>query len=339
MWCVHVLEPRPQFHDKTLIEIRKNEICGGRRKKARNLGPPPFGAQHSGPNPTCLFSSSCFHCFLFVPFFSMFSSLCFCFFVSHSFFCARPVGRGQSGLRPKWVAAKVDRGQSRKCLLPKKVAPPASPQLLPDFIDREHHLDVAKPIIHPVMLPPVLFQPARYAIEHQPQDRRSNGVRLCVKLCELLQDQPLMKALVLCQHVLALTKTVLQAGGPVRNVPFVREISDIIENVDSSLWPDNVLGLPTVGWALHAPTKSQLDHLASSTIQDLLANVEIKNKRVISRTRPSSDPVFDEEAWSKTKEQIAMNVSTQQVDDSSEISFPQLCLVRRHGKWDNLVKP
>ena len=111
-----------------------------------------------------------------------------------------------------------------------------------------------------------------------------------------------MKALVLCQHVLALTKTVLQASGPVRNVPFVREISYLAGNVDSSLWPDNVLGLPTVGWALHAPTQSQLDHLASSTIQHLLANVEIKNKRVISRTRPPSDPVLDEEAWSKTKE-------------------------------------
>ena len=91
-----------------------------------------------------------------------------------------------------------------------------------------------------------------------------------------------------------------------------------------------------MGWALHAPTQIQLDHLASSTIQDLLANVEIKNKRVISRTRPSSDPVFDEEAWSKTKEQIAMNVATQPVDDSSEIPFPQLCLVRRHGMWEQL---
>ena len=166
--------------------------------------------------------------------------------------------------------------------------------------------------------------------------RRSNGVRLCVKLCELLQDQPLMKALVLCQCVLASTKTVLQAARPVRNVPFVREISYFAGNVDSSLWPDNVLGLPTVGWALHAPTQIQLDHVASSTIQDLLANVEIKNNCVISRTRPSSDPVFDEEAWSKTKDQIAMNVATHPVDDSSEIPFPQLCLVRRHGRWEQL---
>ena len=31
-----------------------------------------------------------------------------------------------------------------------------------------------------------------------------------------------------------------------------------------------------------------------------------------------------------------MNVATHPVDDSSEIPFPQLCLVRRLGMWEQL---
>ena len=44
------------------------------------------------------------------------------------------------------------------------------------------------------------------------------------------------------------------------------------------------------------------EHRPVSTIPDLLVNQEACNKRLIWRTRPSSDPVLDEEAWSKTAE-------------------------------------
>ena len=44
------IEPLPRFHEKTPREGRKNEICGGRRKKRQILGLPPFGA-HTGQAP------------------------------------------------------------------------------------------------------------------------------------------------------------------------------------------------------------------------------------------------------------------------------------------------
>ena len=67
--------------------------------------------------------------------------------------------------------------------------------------------------------------------------------------------------------------------------PRRRTASHIIGNVDSLLFLDYVLGLPTVGWALHAPSQIQREHRPASTIQDLLANAEACNKRLISRAR------------------------------------------------------
>ena len=83
-----------------------------------------------------------------------------------------------------------------------------------------------------------------------------------------------------CFHLLLSRKKNFQASGPVRNVLFLREISHMCGNVDSSLWPDYVLGLPAVGWASHAPTQIQREHVPSSKIQDLFANAETWHKRV-----------------------------------------------------------
>ena len=67
--------------------------------------------------------------------------------------------------------------------------------------------------------------------------------------------------------------------------PRRRTASHIIGNMDSLLFLDNVLGLPTVRWALHAPTQIQREHRPASTIQELLANAEACHKRLISRAR------------------------------------------------------
>ena len=67
--------------------------------------------------------------------------------------------------------------------------------------------------------------------------------------------------------------------------PRRRTASHIIGNMDSLLFLDNVLGLPTVGWALHAPTQIQREPRPASTIEELLANAEACHKRLISRAR------------------------------------------------------
>ena len=81
-------------------------------------------------------------------------------------------------------------------------------------------------------------------------------------------------------------------------------------------------------------TQVPRQHWPASTIQDLLANADGHNKRLIIRTRPSSDRALDEEAWSKTFEEIPMHIVTQLVYDPSEVPFAQFCLERRHGLWE-----
>ena len=44
-WVGYGLEPRPQFHEETPRE-RKKEICGGKLKKARHFGPSSLRAPH-----------------------------------------------------------------------------------------------------------------------------------------------------------------------------------------------------------------------------------------------------------------------------------------------------
>ena len=87
------------------------------------------------------------------------------------------------------------------------------------------------------------------------------------------------------------------------------------------------LNAPIVGWALHAPTQVPREHWPASTIQELLANADVYNKRLIVRTRPSSDSVLDEEALSNTNEEMSTGTVSQPVFDPCEIPFAQFCLV------------
>ena len=49
LWVDPGLKPRPQFHEKTSREKRKNEICGGRGDKSAKVSAPhPFGPPPSG---------------------------------------------------------------------------------------------------------------------------------------------------------------------------------------------------------------------------------------------------------------------------------------------------
>ena len=78
------------------------------------------------------------------------------------------------------------------------------------------------------------------------------------------------EAVVLRQHAPTPTQADLQDGGPIRNVPLMRdENSYNTGNVESSWFSDCVLGLLTVGWALHTPTQSQREQWPTTTIQDL----------------------------------------------------------------------
>ena len=95
---------------------------------------------------------------------------------------------------------------------------------------------------------------------------------------------------------------------PIENVAFMREISAIIGTLDSNLFVDFVLGLPMLGWALHAPTQMRRDREPEETVQDLLSRSHAQNQKLISRTRAFSDEQLDWEAWQKTMEEVEMGI-------------------------------
>ena len=85
--------------------------------------------------------------------------------------------------------------------------------------------------------------------------------------------------------------------GPLKNIPFMREISYIIGTVDPQLMPDFVLGLPMMGWAQHAPTQAQRDRMPEESVEDFVMQSEQHNKKLLRRTKPSADAALDVEAW------------------------------------------
>ena len=100
------------------------------------------------------------------------------------------------------------------------------------------------------------------------------------------------------------TQRVLISGGPLKNVPFMREVSFVTGCADHNLLPDSILGLPMLGWALQAPTMTERQHLPNTTIDDLKTNAPTHNTTLIHRTRPSTDPTLDRTAWEKSMDEV-----------------------------------
>ena len=175
-----------------------------------------------------------------------------------------------------------------------------------------------------------------YALQHQPQDAEQLIVQR-LQMSEALgalASATQQEAAWLAARVPAPTRAVMLAGGPLKNVPFMREISAIIGTVDANLFVDFVLGIPMLGWALHAPTQMRRDREPEETVEDLLARSQAKNLKLISRTRASGDERLDREAWRKTMEEMEMGLMSPPVFSLADLGLSQCCLVRRHGLWE-----
>ena len=212
----------------------------------------------------------------------------------------------------------------------------AIPQLIPDLLGPETHLAVACTSLHPALRPPPLFPPVRYAHLHQPNSPHATNAQREKMLVALqaLADSTMAEAALLHERAPHPTQKVLTAGGPLRNIPFMREISHIIGHPDHNLLADYTLGLPMLGWALHAPTMVERFHPPETTITDLKANSRAHNQRLTQRTKPSNDAVLDEVAWQKSLDEVALGILTPPVYDLSDLNMDTPCLVRRHGIWE-----
>ena len=151
------------------------------------------------------------------------------------------------------------------------------------------------------------------------------------KALEQLAKATLADAAFLLEMAPAPTRAVMLAGGALKNVPFMREISYIIGLIDSNIWIDFVLGLPMLGWARHAPTMMRRDRVPEESIEDFMARSTEHNQKLIRRTKQSGDPKLDYEAWRKSMEEVDMGIMSKPVYSMEELGRSDVCLVRRHG--------
>ena len=125
----------------------------------------------------------------------------------------------------------------------------ALPQLVPDMLGPEAHLTVAQAVTHPFTRPPTLFPPVQYAIAAQPRDAqtviRQRGAM--VKALDALAEATLDDARFLAARVPWPTLQVLEAGGPLKNIPFMREVSQVIGTVDPPAHAGLCLGIANDG--------------------------------------------------------------------------------------------
>ena len=212
----------------------------------------------------------------------------------------------------------------------------ALPQLVPDFLGPDAHLSVAQAVAHPFTRPPVLFPPVQYALAVQPRsmDTLNKQREEMMLALDQLAAATLEDAQFLASKVPWPTLQVMEAGGPLKNIPFMREITFIIGTVDPQLMPDFVLGLPMMGWAQHAPTQAQRDRQPEESILEFVEQSEQHNKKLLRRTKPSADATLDVEAWEKSMEEVKLGLLSQPVDNLEKLGMANPCLVRRHGLWE-----
>ena len=121
-----------------------------------------------------------------------------------------------------WSSVKFDSCLNDKTISERK-AGHAPLQFIPDFFGPECHLEEAKHIVHPTTPSPLLFPPAQHAIDYQRRDCHAL-VQQCFSMCHalhVLAAATMDEAGKLCQHAPRPTQAVLQAGGPLRDVPYM----------------------------------------------------------------------------------------------------------------------
>ena len=212
----------------------------------------------------------------------------------------------------------------------------ALPQLVPDGLTSQEHLSVALSLEHPAVRQPSLFPPVDHAFEHQaknPEEVVAQRESMINLLCSL-STACAHEATVLRDLAPEPTQRVLVAGGPTRNIPFMREIAYVVSSPDYAALGDYCIGLQMLGWAQPAPGMLARTVYPMSTINTLLETSQPRNERIHRRVKASDDAELDARAWDKTKEEIQLGLVSSPCYSFSDLPWPSFALVRRRGIWE-----
>ena len=212
----------------------------------------------------------------------------------------------------------------------------ALPTMIPDGLSPASHLHVALKIPHPFTRPPSLFGPVEQAIWSQEQDPELvNQRRTCIQAALVrLADSLIQERDFVLTQVHPSVRTVLVANKHIKNVPFLREVSFICHARDWALWSEFVLGLPMIGWARRAPTMQPREVFPTSSVENFLDSSMARNAKLLARIGPSGDQALDIGAWQKTMDEVAWGVVEGPFFSVEDLPFGQVCIVPRHGIWE-----
>ena len=209
------------------------------------------------------------------------------------------------------------------------------PQLLPDGLTPEVHLQAAMKVQHPLTYAPSITEAVKYALKFacenvtQTLEKRRAVAATVRQLAEACADEN-DRLLSLCAPSVA---TVLRAFG-VKNVVLMRELAFTCRSLDISSPAYLLIGLPMMGWARGAEGLMRRLKPPNCSIEEFLQTKDDRNSKILRSTKASSDPKLDEESYKKTLAEVDRGVLQGPFESLDAVPFRNVALVPRHGIWE-----
>ena len=209
------------------------------------------------------------------------------------------------------------------------------PQLLPDGLPPDMHLQAAMTVQNPLSYPMSSTVAVDYALRNSPDDfedvmDRRAKVATVLRQLSVLCEVENAELLALCEVSVA---TVLKAFGT-KNVPLMRELAYVCGTQDIASPALLLLGLPMLGWAPVAEGLMRRTKMPIQTMEEFLEDRAERNEKIIGSTKPSADTKRDEQTFAKTKEEADIGVLVGPFLNLADVPMKEVALVPRNGIWE-----
>jgi len=207
----------------------------------------------------------------------------------------------------------------------------AMPQLLPDNLPPDSHVQLALATVHPCLRPAALPPHVTRAIGYQPPDpEECNQQRRQVQ-----RAVDNLKHLTAHEDKLLLPRVHgwLQPLVASKSICLMREITFIVQGPDFNFLVDYVLGMPKLGWASHAPGAVVRGSPPEADMQSLSQGREEHNQKLLRQAAPTGDPELDKLSWKKSKAEFDAHALIGPFYSLEECPWP-VRLVPRFPIWE-----
>ena len=186
----------------------------------------------------------------------------------------------------------------------------ALPQMVPDFLQPDTHVQVALSLQHPFQLPVSTFPPIAYALGNQLVDPGDMAVRRSVAVSVVRQ---LAKALeverdFIIDLVHPQVRAVLTSGGLTKHIPLMRELAYVTGAPDWGVCAAMLVGQPMLGWTAPVPAMVPRYKPPDMSILEFRKVAGDRSTRILSGICSSGDTELDRQAVTKSREEFERGV-------------------------------